>query len=257
MFPGQLEHGPEVVDEDIEPGVGVAPAGAGHEIDGPPRQGAVLEAGVGLAIGGVPPTGQTDEADDPGHQPPTQPLHPAEAGAVLGGGQLGGTRCGSLDQVGHPHPVALQGVAGISIDGHQPRCQRRRPEPIPGADEGNTAIGGENARVQPAHQHGHAGPDRVGQGMRPPKPAKERPLWARLDSQYVEPGPDPEVDEEGRIDPGSGGCIDVELDESPDLQALVHFGEAPRKLSGRELGGAGPDLDGEAHERLSVSRFSR
>lgn len=257
MFPGQLEHGPEVLDENIEPGVSVAPAGARHEIHRASEERCVLEARASLAIGGGSPTGQTDEADHPWRQPPTQPFHPAEAEAVLGGGQLARTRRGSLDQVGHPHAVALQGVVGISIDAHQPRRQRRRPEPVPGTDEGNAAIGGDNAGVQPAHQHGHAGPDRVGQGARPPKVASEPALPAGLDSQDVEPGAHPEVGEEGGIDPGGLRGCDLELEESPGLEATVKLGESSRKLAGREPVGTGSDLDGEAHGRLSVSRFSR
>ncbi len=164
---GPLDDRPQMVGQFGQRGAGVEPAGRGHHIGRSSGHPDGLPSGRGLGVDRRSPSRQPDEAHRARLEPAHQPFDPTEAVPVLGRRHLGRGAGGPLDEIGHAHAVADEGIERVAVAGDETGLEGRRPEPVARASITHADIGRVDGGVHSADEEAHSGSDHVGQGPGP------------------------------------------------------------------------------------------
>ena len=121
-------------------------------------------AGGGLAVDGGPPAGQADDADGrrlaARRTRRSRRARPARYSSRVSSSARG---VGRFTRSVMPDAVVDAARARVAVAGDEPGRERGRPEAVARGDEPDAGVGGVLARVEPAHEQAHPGPDDVGQ----------------------------------------------------------------------------------------------
>ena len=136
-----------------------------------------------------------------------------------------------LHEIGGAHAVDLQRVEGVAWPGDEPGLDCGGPEAVGGTGEPDTGVGGDEARVETAHEHAHLRSHEVGQRARPVGDDPEL-VADQLDVVQLEPGAHDDVGERVASPVGEEAPGDDVTGDEPLFVALddaQHDGRADRE----------------------------